>query len=113
MKCGCYPFFSEKEFPSRLRQVVNTTVENDIPRYARMTIAATRKLKKLLYFISKNVPVKINYSQMARDLELDRDELTKYLNYLERAQLETIFYCWTKVKFDVIRRCYVPQTDST
>lgn len=144
MKSGCYPFFTEKEFPTRLRQVVNTTIENDIPKYAKMTIAATQKLKKLMYYISKSVPVKINYSQMARDLELDRDELPKYLEYLERAQLvsilrmkangdavlrkmdklylqnpniayvlsgkepetgnirETIFYCWTKVKYDVV-----------
>ena len=90
MKKGCYPFSLEPEFETRLRQVVNTTVELDIPKYAQMTIAATRKLKKFMYYISKSVPVKINYSDMARDLALDREDLPKYLEYLEKAELVSI-----------------------
>jgi hypothetical protein len=144
MKKGCFPFFTEPEFETRLRQIVNTTVEVDIPKYARMTIAATQKLKKLMYYISKSVPVKINFSDMARDLGLDRDDLPRYLEYLEKAELvsvlrmkangdailrkmdklylqnpnvayvlsgenpdtgnarETIFFCWTKQKYDPV-----------
>ncbi len=90
MKKGCYPFSLEPEFETRLRQVINTTVEVDIPKYAKMTIAATQKLKKFMYYISKSVPVKINSSDMARDLELDRDELPKYLEYLEKAELVSV-----------------------
>ncbi|MDY2934750.1 MAG: hypothetical protein SOT20_00715 [Candidatus Cryptobacteroides sp.] len=90
MKKGCYPFSLEPEFETRLRQVINTTVEVDIPKYAKMTIAATQKLKKCMYYISKSVPVKINSSDMARDLELDRDELPKYLEYLEKAELVSV-----------------------
>ena len=90
MKKGCYPFFQEPEFETRMRQVINTTVEVDIPKYARMTIAATQKLKKFMYYISKSVPVKINFSDMARDLELSRDELPKYLEYLEKAELVSV-----------------------
>ena len=90
MKKGCYPFSLEPELETRLRQVVNTTVELDIPKYAQMTIAATRKLKKFMYYISKSVPVKINYSDMARDLALDREDLPKYLEYLEKAELVSV-----------------------
>lgn len=90
MKKGCYPFSLEPEFETRLRQIINTTVEMDIPKYARMTIAATQKLKKFMYYISKSVPIKINFSDMARDLELDRDELPKYLEFLERAELVSV-----------------------
>lgn len=90
MKKGCYPFSLEPEFETRLRQVVNTTVEVDIPKYALMTIAATQKLKKFMYYISKSVPVKINFSDMARDLDLDRDDLPKYLEYLEKAELVSV-----------------------
>ena len=90
IKNGCYPFSLEPEFETRLRQVINTTVEVDIPKYAKMTIAATQKLKKFMYYISKSVPVKINYSDMARDLELDRDDLPKYLEYLEKAELVSV-----------------------
>ena len=90
MKKGCYPFSLEPEFETRLRQVVNTTIELDIPKYAQMTIAATQKLKKFMYYISKSVPVKINYSDMARDLALDREDLPKYLEYLEKAELVSV-----------------------
>lgn len=90
MKKGCYPFFQEPEFETRLRQIIKTTVELDIPKHAKMTIAATQKLKKFMYFISKSVPVKINFSDMARDLGLDRDDLPKYLEYLEKAELVSV-----------------------
>lgn len=90
MKKGCYPFFQEPEFETRLRQIINTTVEVDIPKYAKMTVAATQKLKKLMYYISRSVPVKINYSEIARDLGLDRDEVPKYLEYLEKAELVSV-----------------------
>lgn len=90
MKKGCYPFTLEPEFETRLRQIINTTVEVDIPRYARMTIASTQKLKKFMYYVSKSVPVKINYSDMARDLEIDRDLLPQYLAYLEKAELVSV-----------------------
>lgn len=90
MKNGCYPFSQEPEFETRLRQIINTTVEVDIPKYAKLTIASTQKLKKLMYYLSQNVPVKINYSGMMRDVGLDRNELPKYLEYLERAELVSI-----------------------
>ena len=73
-----------------MRQAINTTIEVDIPKYAKVTITATQKLKKFMYFISKSVPVKINYSDMARNLELDRDDLPKYLEYLEKAELVSV-----------------------
>ena len=90
MKKGCYPFFNEGEFETRLRRIINTTVEVDIPKYAGMTIAATQKLKKFMYYISTSVPIKINFSDMARDLGLDRDDLPKYLEYLEKAELVSV-----------------------
>ena len=84
---GCYPFFREPEFRTRLRQVITTTVEVDIPKYAEMTVAATEKLKKLMYYVSQSVPVKINYSDMERDLDIPRNSLPSYLEYLEKAEL--------------------------
>ena len=93
-KEGCYPFFDEPEFRTRLRQVVTTTVELDIPKYAEMTVAATDKLKKLMYYIAQSVPVKINYSDLERDLGIQRNSLPQYLEYLEKAEL----VCTLKMK---------------
>ena len=101
-RVGCYPFWNEPEFSTRLRQIVNTTVELDIPRYAEMTVAATDKLKKLMYYISQSVPVKINYSDMERDLGIQRNTLPQYLEYLEKADLISILRM--KVSGDAILR---------
>lgn len=102
MRKGCYPFSMELEFETRLRQVINTTVEVDIPKYAKMTVAATQKLKKFMYCISRSVPVKINFSDMARDLELNRDELPRYLEYLEKAELVSVLRM--KANGDAVQR---------
>lgn len=102
MKEGCYPFFKELEFYTILRQLINNTVENDIPSFAGMTVAATQKLKKLMYYISKSVPVKINYSEMAKNLEIDRELVPKYLEYLEKAELVSVLRI--KAKGDAILR---------
>lgn len=102
MRKGCYPFFNEMEFPMLLRQIITTMVENDIPMFAGMTVAATRKLKKLMYFISRSVPVKINYSEMAKNLEMDREIIPKYLDFLEKAELLRVLT--TKANGDAILR---------
>ena len=102
VKKGCYPFFNEMEFPTLLRQIITTMVENDIPTFAGMTVGATRKLKKLMYFISRSVPVKINYLEIAKNLEMDREIVPKYLDYLEKAELLMILT--TKAKGDAILR---------
>ena len=57
-----------------LRQLL-LDYEEDITQYAKITIAATQKLKTIMYYLSKSVPVKIHFSNIARYLELDRDEL--------------------------------------
>ena len=75
---------------ARMRQVINTTVEVDIPKYAGMTIASIQKLKKFMYYISQSVPVRINFADMSRDLEIDRNELQQYLEYLEKAELVSV-----------------------
>jgi predicted AAA+ superfamily ATPase len=102
MKKGCYPFYVEQEFEMRLRQIINTTIEVDIPKYAKMTVATTQKLKKFMYYVSTSVPIKINFSDMARDLGLDRDELPKFLGYLEKAELVSLLQM--KANGDAIMR---------
>ena len=89
LRIGYYPFFNEPEFLQRLKQVVMTTVENDIPKYAEMTIASSSKLKKLMYILAQNVPYKPNYSELERDLDISRNTLPEYVEYLEKAKLIT------------------------
>lgn len=84
---GCYPYFSEDDFLIKLKQAVIATVEDDIPKYAEMTVAASVKLKKLMYMLAQSVPYKPNYTTLARDLDLSRNTLPDYIDYLEKSGL--------------------------
>ena len=80
-------YFTEEDFPIKLRQSIIATVEDDIPRYAEMTVSAAVKLKKLMYMIAQSVPYKPNYSTLARDLDISRNTLPDYIDYLEKSGL--------------------------
>ena len=84
---GCYPYFSEEDFIIKLKQAVIATVEDDIPKYAEMTVAASVKLKKLMFILAQSVPYKPNYTTLARDLDLSRNTLPDYIDYLEKSGL--------------------------
>lgn len=85
LSTGYYPFFAETEYPLRLRSVISQMVESDIPVFAEMNIASSVKLKKLLYALAQSVPFKPNYAKLERDLEISRNTLPDYINYLEKA----------------------------
>jgi len=87
LKRGCYPYFTEEDYPIKLKQAINATIEDDVPTYAEMTVAAAVKLKKLMYMISQSVPYKPNYANLARDLEISRNVLPDYIEYLEKSGL--------------------------
>lgn len=84
---GYYPFSKEEQFNIRLQQVINKTLEVDIPQYAEMSISTTRKLKQLLIIIAQSVPFKPNMSSIATILGVSRNNLSDYFLYLEEAGL--------------------------
>ena len=84
---GFYPFFNEPDYLPKLKQIIMTTVEDDIPRYAEMSIASREQLKKLMYVLAQSVPYKPNYSELERDLGIPRNSLPDYIAYLEKARL--------------------------
>lgn len=86
-KQGYYPYFKEEDFLTKLKQAINETVEHDIPAYAEMPVASAVKLKKLMYVLANSVPFKPNYSKLARELEIGRNQLPEYIDYLEKARL--------------------------
>lgn len=84
---GYYPFAKEDEFDLRLRQIINQTLESDIPLYANMNVSTGRKLKQLLSIISRSVPFKPNMSKIAEILGVSRNNMADYLLYIEEAGL--------------------------
>lgn len=85
LRTGYYPFAIEEDFGIKLYQIINQTLEVDIPYYAGMNIATGRKLKKLLAIVSESVPFKPNMSKIARMLNISRNNIADYLLYIEEA----------------------------
>ncbi|MDR2040359.1 MAG: AAA family ATPase [Bacteroidales bacterium] len=85
LKTGYYPFALEEDFGLRLGQIINQTLENDIPMFADMNVATGRKLKQLLAIISKSAPFKPNMSKIAEMLSASRNNISDYCLYIEEA----------------------------
>lgn len=82
---GYYPFSKEPGFEQRMQQVVNQTVENDIPQYADMKVSTARKLKRLLTIIASSAPYKPNALNLATEIGVSKNNIPDYLLYLEKA----------------------------
>lgn len=85
LKNGYYPFALEGDFNVKLRQVINQTLQADIPTYAGMNVATGRKLKQLLAIVADSVPFKPNMSKIAEILSISRNNIADYLFYMEEA----------------------------
>lgn len=85
LRQGYYPFCREESYLERLNAVVDQTIETDIPQFAGLSVGVMRKLKQLMQIISQISPFKPNYSDLARDLTVNRSDLKDYLFYLEKS----------------------------
>lgn len=85
LKNGYYPFSLEDDFEIRLKQIINQTLEVDIPIFADMNVSTGRKLKQLLSIISKSVPFKPNMTKIAQMLSASRNNISDYCLYIEEA----------------------------
>lgn len=85
LKRGYYPFALEEDFDLKLQQIINQTLETDIPVYAGMHVATGRKLKQLLAIVAESVPFKPNKSKIAEMLQVSRNNVADYLLYIEEA----------------------------
>lgn len=85
LKRGYYPFGRDAAFMLELQQVVNQTMESDIPLYLETNITVGRKLKHLLMVIAQSVPFKPVMQKLADVTAISRNDLPDYLIYMERA----------------------------
>jgi Predicted ATPase (AAA+ superfamily) len=85
LKRGYYPFATEEDFELKLQQIVNQTLETDIPMYAGMNVSTGRKLKQLLAIIAKSVPFKPNMASIATALSASRNNMADYCLFIEEA----------------------------
>lgn len=84
---GYYPFALEENFDLKLQQIINQTLETDIPQYADMNVSTGLKLKQLLAIIARSVPFKPNITSIATALSSSRNSIADYCHYIEEAGL--------------------------
>ncbi|MBE6251589.1 MAG: ATP-binding protein [Bacteroidales bacterium] len=84
---GYFPFFKQDDYYQRLENVINQTMEVDIPAYAKMNVSTSRKLKQLLYVISRSVPFKPNFTEIGRAISSDRGTVADHMVYMEKSTL--------------------------
>lgn len=84
---GYYPFGNGDDIYRYVQQVINATLETDIPQYAELTVATARKLKRLLAIIAQSAPFKPNMSQIGGQLEISRNSIADLCVLLEKSGL--------------------------
>lgn len=84
-KRGYYPFGREENFEIKLEQVINQTLEVDIPQYAAMNTSTGRKLKQLLAIIAQSVPFKPVMLTLSEMIGVSRNSLADYFLYMEKS----------------------------
>jgi len=86
---GYYPFYKEgiNAYPSRLMNVINLTLESDLPLLRNVDQKYIPRLKKLLYMIAVSAPVQPNISKISQLIETSRNTVQLYLEHLCDARL--------------------------
>jgi uncharacterized protein len=86
---GYYPFYVEdkQDFGLKLENVINTTLDVDLPFMLEINVHNIFKMKKLLYLLATELPFQPNVSKLAGSLELNRATLNNYFYYLSEAKL--------------------------
>ena len=89
LRTGVYPFYKDagQDFLVRLKEVVDTVIESDLPAVEKITFDTIEKCKKLLMIIAENVPLQPNVDRLAASLGTTRDTLLKLLYKLDKAEI--------------------------
>lgn len=82
---GYYPFATDSRFDVELNQVINFTMEVDIPQFAKMNVATGQKLKKLLAIVAESSPFKPVMDKISKMINVSRNDVGDYFYYMERA----------------------------
>lgn len=89
LRKGYYPFGRDEEYEMELLQVINQTMEVDIPTHLQANVSLGKKLKSLLMVVAKSVPFKPVMQRLAEATGISRNDIPDYLVYMERAGMIT------------------------
>lgn len=98
LRVGYYPFYDgdETEYYSRIENVINFIIEQEMTAFCNIDQAYTRKIKAMLLFLANNVPFEVNIAKLSSYLELNKGTVLSYLSSMQRAELLHLLYADNK-----------------
>ncbi|MCR4938601.1 MAG: AAA family ATPase [Treponemataceae bacterium] len=89
LKFGYYPYFLEgiDDYYTRLNETVNLILEIELPLLRKIDVSYITKIKKLLALIGKSAPFIPNVTELASTVQIARQTLLQYFQYLEESKL--------------------------
>jgi len=86
---GFYPFYKQdlEGFESKLLEVIDSVLNDDLPAVEDITFATVQKTRKLLMILAERCPQTPKMNELYSALETTRDQGLKMLYSLERAAL--------------------------
>jgi len=94
LRAGYYPFYDGDidDYYSRVENVVNFIIEQEMTLFCGVEQAYTRKLKAMLMFLCNNLPYEVNIAKLASYLELNKATVLSYLSGMKKAELLHLLY---------------------
>lgn len=98
LRVGYFPFYDgdEEEYYSRIENVIDFIVGQELPQFCGVDAANTRKVKALIQFLADSVPYELNIAKLSARLELNKNTVLSYINSLGRAELLLLLYSDSK-----------------
>jgi uncharacterized protein len=89
LKAGYYPFYkkNKKTFYLKVQNVINNTLEVDMPFVLGTNVQNVQKIKRLLHMLATEVPFQPNIAKLCKNLELNKATINSYIHYLGEAGL--------------------------
>jgi hypothetical protein len=95
LRHGFYPFYtteSEANYLVRVRNMIASVIDYDIPAVEKVEYATLLKAKQLLTVMASQTPSPLNAVATARMMEITPNQLVKILSLLERSQILRLLY---------------------
>lgn len=99
LKRGYYPYYrgsSEITYLTKVQQVVNTIIDNDIPAVTEIEYASLKKAKQLLVILAETVPYTLNIQSLCTMMQIGRNQLMRLFDLLDRARVIRMIYSENK-----------------
>lgn len=94
LKNGYFPFYIENKglYYHKLNEVVNLMLEIELPLLKNVDISYVPKIKQLLSVIASSVPFVPNVSKLSAKINLNRNTMALYFQYLDELKLTKNLY---------------------